>query len=176
MPLIEIHQRRNDVKAELQVAECLKQAFFRDDEPVFVRTERGRPMLVDAWNEVDCNWSHSGKLLAIVHSQHHRVGIDIELFTERDYRALAKRFLMEGEVEAIEDAFDFMQLWVRKEALLKGIGQGLAHGLKRVRFRKIDSQWVLDFMEPSLGSQGDWAVQGIEMEPGYVGAVAWRPK
>lgn len=174
LPTIEVHHCRQDVKAEAQIKLYLQAFLPQRNIPRFERTPRGRPFLVGEWSDVDCNWSHSGELLAVAFSQHHRVGIDIEQVRERDVARLADRFFLESESALLRDAHDFFELWVRKEALLKAIGQGLAHGLKRVQFGRDGERWQLEYVDPTLCAYADWNVGPVELPAGYVGAVAWR--
>lgn len=82
------------------------------------------------------NVSHSGDVLTIAVTRDAEVGIDIEVLRKvDDLPAIAAQFFQPREVERLANmdpsAIDraFLKLWVRKEAILKAAGIGLADGL-----------------------------------------------
>lgn len=159
----------------MHVATCLQQELLLREAPIFVRSKKGRPQI--QLPDVDCNWSHSGELLAMAWSSQHRVGIDIEQVRPRpQWQRVAERFLLPGECAQLTDEDDFLRLWVRKEALLKAIGQGLAHGLRFVEFTKEQGDWQLLAVSPALGVPSDWNVSELAAGEGYIGALAWRDR
>ena len=175
LPTVSIHQRQHGVMTREQVAAYLQQELSLSEAPVFVRSNKGRPQV--QLESFDCNWSHSGELLAMAWSSQHRVGIDIEQVRPRpQWQRVAERFLLPAEYAQLTDANDFLQLWVRKEALLKAIGQGLAHGLRFVEFAKAHGEWQLQAVSPALDVPSDWNVCGLDIDEGYIGALAWRDR
>lgn len=121
------------------------------------------------------NVSHSGGALALAISRSQPLGIDLE-HQHRPRRAieLAQRFFAADEAAALsrmseaERQIAFLQLWTRKEALLKAEGVGLAGGLHRA---------VFDFDadgEIAGPSDRSWQVVPFEPAAGFHGAVAWR--
>lgn len=144
------------------------------------RTEHGRPML-RAPEGYDCNWSHSGGLLAIAVARGLQVGIDIERERPRaNALQLARRFFTAGEarwLSARGDATrtrDFLRLWCAKEAVLKAHGRGLAFGLDRLAFEEDGGQLRLASCDPALGSPGLWNLRELQPAPGHLGMLAWR--
>ena len=143
------------------------------------RSAHGRPML-EAPTGWDCNWSHSGGLLAIALGARARVGIDIERERRRP-RALelARRFFTAAEADWLatpargDPSLDFLRLWCAKEAVLKAHGRGLAFGLDRLGFREGGAGLQLAACDPALGDPGRWQVLEIRPAPGFLGAVAW---
>uniref|UniRef100_A0AAU2VBR4 4'-phosphopantetheinyl transferase superfamily protein n=1 Tax=Streptomyces sp. NBC_00003 TaxID=2903608 RepID=A0AAU2VBR4_9ACTN len=77
------------------------------------------------------NLSHSGHFMAIALSEHHEVGIDIEMLRERQGREIiAERFFTTEERDWLsntpdEKASAFQRLWTAKEAYSKALGRGL---------------------------------------------------
>ncbi len=97
------------------------------------RDAHGRPFIEGAG--FDFNLSHSGDwiLLAVIGAGK-RVGVDLEKRrTDRSCREIAARYFSSEESSAVNDASDatdlFYQLWTAKEAALKALGCGIAHGL-----------------------------------------------
>lgn len=92
--------------------------------------EYGKPCLPDHPG-LFFNLSHSGDAVAIVVSLSQTVGVDIEKLRELDELATLARFTF-GEPEARNiigrnNALElFFGAWIKKEALLKAIGNGLA--------------------------------------------------
>lgn len=87
--------------------------------------EFGKPLLGNHFFSI----SHSGNIVAVCLSTS-EVGIDIEqVRKDRDYEALAKRFFSPEEMSEYEKSKDkeecFVQLWTRKEAFHKHVGDGL---------------------------------------------------
>ncbi len=96
----------------------------------------GKPALVS--EALHFNVSHTQGMALMAMTRIGPIGIDIE--ESRKYpshRDIAGRFFSPAEVEALrslpEEASDeaFFQVWTRKEAFLKALGMGLAHGLER---------------------------------------------
>ncbi len=151
-------------------------------EPEGLRLDRsahGRPVLElpAGW---DCNWSHSGSLLAVVLGERMRVGIDIERERPRP-RALelARRFFTPAEADWLaahgpgDASRDFLRLWCAKEAVLKAHGRGLAFGLDRLEFRDRGGCLRLAACDPALGDPEAWRVLEVRPSPGFLGALAW---
>lgn len=168
------------VPAETRVRAWLAAELGVDAAAVaFDRGAHGRPLLRRAG--LDCNWSHSGTRLAIALGEGVRVGIDIESPKPRP-RALelARRYFHRDEADALaalpaaarEAAF--LRLWCAKEAVLKAQGRGLAFGLDRLRFDRLDGAPRLVAADAALGAVGDWRVQALGFD-GLAGSVAWRP-
>ncbi|AXK73089.1 4-phosphopantetheinyl transferase [Lysobacter sp. TY2-98] len=145
----------------------------------FDRGPHGRPLLQRAG--VDCNWSHSGTRLAIALGDGVRVGIDIESPKPRP-RALelARRYFHADEADALERLpaelreAAFLRLWCAKEAVLKAQGRGLAFGLDRLHFDRLDGVPRLVTTDAELGAVATWRVEPLAID-GLVGSVAWRP-
>lgn len=148
------------------------------------RDARGRPRLDGDLARWDCNWSHSGDGLLVALGEDVRVGIDLERLRPRA-RALelAERFFTAGELAwlhampstAVRD-HAFLRLWCAKEAVLKAHGHGISFGLDRLRFDEFDGRLQLVECDRALGQPQDWDLQELHPAPGYIGALAWRPR
>ncbi len=130
----------------------------------FRLAEGGKPEL--AWPEaaLHFNLSHSGPQALVVISEARRVGVDVEILGRRvEVEHIAARYFTAAEEREVLAAPEgaprlevFLRCWTRKEALLKGLGMGIATELRRV--------------DP-LGWPG-WEVLDLATPTGTLGAVA----
>lgn len=145
------------------------------------RDERQRPHLNPPHQGYDCNWSHSGERLLVALARQARIGVDLERLHRRP-RALevAARFFSQTEAGWLRGHRDldraFLRLWCAKEAVLKAHGHGLSFGLEKLRFEDGADGLRLVECDPALGLPQDWTLREIEPAPGYLGALAWRPR
>ncbi len=91
----------------------------------------GKPGLAADMPPWQFNLSHSGDWVLIVLASQRRVGVDVEVWRDLEYDALAERAFAPEECAAlasapeVERAAIFFAVWTRKEALLKARGLGL---------------------------------------------------
>ena len=93
--------------------------------------EHGKPRLADASAGVHFSLAHSGDHVVVAVSSAGPVGIDVEqLRPTTDYRRLSRTTLTADEAAAFRAAggrpLDFLRMWVRKEAVTKAVGTGVA--------------------------------------------------
>lgn len=105
------------------------------------RSDTGQLVLAKPASDLRFSATHSGDALLLGFVRGDCIGVDIECLKPRPHvLELARRYFTAHEAAALaampaaerEDAF--YRLWTAKEALLKAIGHGLAHGLDRVGF------------------------------------------
>ncbi|MFE7168811.1 4'-phosphopantetheinyl transferase family protein [Streptomyces sp. NPDC057616] len=121
----------------------------------------GRPRTPDAGG-LEYSMAHSGDLVLYAFADR-PVGVDLEASAVRTstvrtvsrWLCADERRLLEGLPEAERQAA-FVRCWVRKEAYLKGIGTGLAHGVEAAPDRK----------------GGAWRLISLDPPEGYVAAAA----
>ncbi|MBP2018915.1 4'-phosphopantetheinyl transferase [Symbiobacterium terraclitae] len=143
--------------------------------------ERGKPGIAhEEGIPLQFSLSHAGRWALVAASRGIRVGVDLEVVRpRRDLRRAADLVLSPAEAAGFarlppeEQLQAFYRVWVRKEALVKGLGCGLAMpvrrlelcadgGLARVRLRRApDPAWA-----------AGWAVHDLPPIPGYAGALA----
>ena len=144
------------------------------DKVKLIENEHGKPAIQNS--DWQFNLSHSGSqcLLAVV--KNYAVGIDIERITRPvDALEISQRFFTADEHDYILAADDegaaFFKLWVRKEAVVKVLGEGLA--------RSLHSFSVVHDIAPN-GFAIDWfgenplpnfMSQEINVGAGYVAAI-----
>jgi 4'-phosphopantetheinyl transferase len=148
----------------------------------FARSRHGKPFLIPRANmpSLQFSVSHSGDCCMVAVRLDHAIGVDLERVRElpqavdiaRRYFAPAENAVLAAlQGTALREAF--FALWTHKEAMVKGLGVGLAANLGRVEFD----------LDPARGPRlvawdGDrsvaqsWFVRRLDPAPGYVAAVA----
>ena len=93
--------------------------------------DHGKPRLADTAAGVHFSLAQSGPHVVVAVSRAGPVGIDVEsLKPNRDYRPLHRKTLTAARPPRSQrrarDRCDFLRTWVRKEAVTKAVGTGLA--------------------------------------------------
>ena len=137
------------------------------------RGEFGKPFLSD-FKQWQFNVSHSGEKLLIAVSFDMPIGIDIEQIKPRkSLNSLVKKcFAVTEQAYWFELPENkkmnvFYDFWTRKEAVVKGIGRGIAIGLERC---EIDANEPNHFLNLPVAEK--WFTQKIEISPDYSAAIA----
>jgi 4'-phosphopantetheinyl transferase len=133
----------------------------------------GKPV-VDG-SPVQINLSHAGNTVLVGISSS-PVGVDVESETrDSDSLALSRRFYSPPEAEWVREAGPnerrrrFLRLWVRKEAVLKGTGEGLVGGLDTV---PVLGSSPLTVARTVAGQSSEWTVADIDPAVHPFAAVA----
>jgi 4'-phosphopantetheinyl transferase len=99
----------------------------------FVTNAHGKPRLDDRGTALEFNLSHCDALAAVVVSNEAPVGVDVEDVRDLpDLEDVARHFFAPSEAVSILSlpvdarAKAFFRCWTRKEAFVKGCGQGLS--------------------------------------------------
>ncbi len=169
---------------------CLRVILSRylDAEPnslQFRQNPYGKPILIGPEDEkqLSFNMSHSGSLALYAITRRRRVGIDLERIREDlSHEEVAERFFSPTEramlrslpVESRTKAF--FDCWTRKEAYVKGRGEGLTLPLEQFSvsihpaqsIRLIENRvhpadvslWSIDEIDPGAGYAAAIAVEG----------------
>lgn len=177
--------RDHDRRAEAQVREWLAaRTGMPADALPLVRDAQDRPHLVGALDEHDINWSHSGDGLLLAFGSDVVLGVDLEFpHGRRRVAEIARRYFTaqeqawlasQADADARERAFH--RLWCAKEAVLKAHGRGLSFGLDRLQFVEVEGALRLDHADPELGEATHWHLREWSPAPGYLAALAWRPR
>lgn len=144
----------------------------------------GKPFLAaPAGTGVEFNYSDSGELALLAVTTAGPVGVDVEAMRRLpELERITERFFSAEEREAIlalpegERAGAFHRVWARKEAYIKAVGDGLAHGLHRfaVTHAKGDARFV--HLDGSREAAAGWTLAEVEVAEGYEAACAvnWR--
>lgn len=157
----------------------------------FQSNDHGKPYLpyLPYLNEnLFFNLSHSKNLALAAFSSDREIGIDIEFMSRSlQLEQIAQRFFSVAEWEALrgysseaERALAFYTTWVRKEAIVKAFGEGIAHHFKN--FSVIPKSTLNDrFKWDVVSLSGKWAYRELaaselQLAPdsGYLAAIATK--
>lgn len=142
----------------------------------FCRDQNGKPSLVRG--DINFNLSRGANICAIAVARNCEIGIDIERLREIDDRnCVASKFFESAEIEALTKANPsevdrlFLNIWTRKEAVLKTAGLGVSHGLSIA----VPTQERLQgFHIAPPGLEGDYYLYDLALISGIVGTLAAR--
>ena len=132
--------------------------------------------------EVQFNISHSRDLALFAIAGDRRTGIDIEWTGgSSPFEGVAKRFFSPAEQATLAEATPearrraFYRIWVRKEAYLKGRGEGISEWIYDTDFSRIPSADADPAAPAALTTrdQARWLVRDLDGLPaGFVASVA----
>jgi len=147
------------------------------------RSDRGRPHLTgDAISDLHISLAHSGDAALLAVARGRPIGVDLERV--RPLRApgrLAKRFLDSTEAEnvisfgggAADRGRRFLDLWVRKEAYLKGVSGSVPVDLRRFGLSTTEAgSTQVRWTELEEDAASPWQIRDLALTEDYVGAVA----
>jgi phosphopantetheinyl transferase len=154
--------RRDRRLAHAALREILAGYVNRPAESIQIdTTPKGKPYLPDS--RIHFNLSHSRNIALIAVSTVAPVGIDVE--HPREFRspdALAQRICSERELASAITPSQLLRLWVRKEAVVKGMGDGLTRPLNEVDVlddNLADGWQCLDVKSPAPGFHAATAIR-----------------
>jgi 4'-phosphopantetheinyl transferase len=135
-------------------------------EPADVRfavEPRGKPRIVEG-GDLCFSLSRSAGAALVAVTRGRWVGADIERVRHLDHDGMAKRYFAPAEVDLLRGlpeaarAEAFFDLWVRKEAVAKASGDGLARCIG------------LDVRDAVASDR--WSVASLDVGPGFAAAVS----
>ena len=174
--------RRRFIGAHVALREVLGHYLERSGgELGFSAGPNGKPSFEfkgDNWLRFNLSHSHEGALIACARDVD--VGIDIEWIRENvdEDLIVASSFSADEQAEwaaldASERHVSFFTGWVRKEAYVKALGEGLSHPASAYTVRLSHSglpALLGDTLRPAAESR--WWLNDLEVPPGYVAAAA----
>jgi 4'-phosphopantetheinyl transferase len=175
-----MRDRRLNLMARMMIRTLLSSRVpeVRPVEWIFDRDIYGKPFISGPGDEVGkrfhFNISHTDGLVAVALSEQGPVGVDVENAARvTDYQGLARRFFAPVEAGLMKDCDEssraerFFRIWTLKEAYVKAIGKGLAHGLDSFWFGselmtedRLVSRPKLRVIKPESGEstvENDWS-------------------
>lgn len=146
----------------------------------FRYTEFGKPFLNES-KELRFNVSHTDGIALLAFVGGPEVGVDVEKIRPvKDLKNLANRFFSPAERDrlnriAADDELHtaFFRCWTRKEAYIKGKGEGLSIPLHQfdVSLEPGETQ-ALIATRPDPSEAGRWLLRDVSFDPSYVAALA----
>jgi phosphopantetheinyl transferase len=167
---------------------CASHLGCRPEDVPLRETERGKPYLestAPAAERLELNLAHSGRCLALAWCLGAPVGVDVELldrFHRTPFLELARTAFSPAERQVLaaapteEHQAIFFRIWVRKEAIVKAEGCGIAGALQRfsvVQESDGHADWADEVEYP--GSPGKWRLVDLAAPARYTAAVALAP-
>jgi 4'-phosphopantetheinyl transferase len=148
------------------LADCLKSD---PAELRFPRNAQGKPFLEGG--ELEFNVSHSRERLLIAVTAGRAVGVDIEFRRSGlNMASIAKRWFAPEEqafFQSLENPEQgFFDVWAKKEAYVKALGVGIYKDLNTFAVPVGETPFC-----PTLGNDGQWFFQTLEIDSGYAAAV-----
>jgi 4'-phosphopantetheinyl transferase len=144
----------------------------------FASGKCGKPALTGRFlNALSFNLSHCDDLAVVAVSRECEMGVDVEC--ERivpDVFAVAKMVFSPPELQSLVEAAEpersrrFLHYWTRKEALIKGTGEGISDHLSEIDTSG-GSEWAALRL---LSGDHVWTVESLGISNRHVAAVAAR--
>jgi 4'-phosphopantetheinyl transferase len=165
------------------LAGCLKMG---PEEVEFAIGPKGKPVLGGraATAGPQFNLAHSQDLALLAVTRVGPVGVDVECIRPvKDSGGLVKRFFSAGESEVFQGLDEalkpaaFMNLWTRKEALLKSTGEGITNRLGEVEVTFLPGEPArLVAVSGDESAAREWTLHELQPARGFTGAVAVRAR
>lgn len=145
----------------------------------FRYSEFGKPRL-DEGCELRFNVSHTNGLALLAFARRREVGVDVEWIRPTlDARKLAERFFSDRERTSLEHLSGdqlyvaFFRCWTRKEAFVKGRGDGLSLPLHQFDVSiEVDEPHALLATRPDPSEASQWTLRDLPASPGFAAALA----
>jgi 4'-phosphopantetheinyl transferase len=146
----------------------------------FEYSSYGKPELQrPSETSVRFNASHSGAIALFALTLDRAVGVDVERVREDfDELEIAERFFSTREMKDLRALpeplrkLGFFTCWTRKEAYIKGIGEGLSMPLDRFDVSLVPGSPAALLHTRGGPEASRWSLAALDPGPGYVGALA----
>lgn len=141
----------------------------------FALEQRNKPVLAAPHAALHFNLAHSGEMALLAVTRQGDIGVDVEqIHPLEDLLQLAERNFSPRERAALQglppgqQELAFFEIWTRKEAFIKAIGEGLYYPLNAFDVSLGQAACLESILgQPATG----WNLQAFAPAPGYVGAV-----
>jgi 4'-phosphopantetheinyl transferase len=170
---------------------CAQHLGARPAEMQLLQNEHGKPYLAipAGVDRLEFNLAHSGDCIALAWSvgTGASLGIDVETVARHrtpDFHGIARTAFSPAECAVLdragtdELAATFYQIWVRKEAVVKAEGCGIAAGnaLREFTVATLDSAGCVEWpVFVNFPSGQRWQMHALPTATGYVAALATLP-
>lgn len=148
----------------------------------FSENAYGKPMLDGLPSAPRFNLSHSGDWVLIAIDAHSPVGVDVEAIRPNmsridDFRGVLapEEQLWLDRLPAGERARAFARTWVRKEAYIKAIGEGMSRDLKSIAIvDDADGGARLLYDANAAPAGGPWLLVDVMVDASHAACLAYR--
>ena len=150
----------------------------------FYSGKRGKPYLKPGSGNppLQFNLSHSKEIALYAFTRRCEIGIDVEYVRDLpDAEQIALTTFSSSENEMLQSLPKdqrqeaFFNCWVRKEAYIKAIGDGMYHALDRFDVSLAPGEPArLVSVEESAERASDWFMEALTPEAGYVAALVMK--
>lgn len=180
-------KRNQFVCTRARLRQCLALGSGLPADEIEIKTDAsGKPYLAGQARSTDIhfNISHTNGLALIAITRAQPVGIDVESVAQNvQHTRLAENYFSTREKNAIASLppeqvpAAFFACWTRKEAVLKAVGVGFAHGLD-----SFDAATAPEVAQCQVELQSDdglvntWHIETLPCETGFAGALAYQKK
>ncbi|WP_228853301.1 4'-phosphopantetheinyl transferase family protein [Aegicerativicinus sediminis] len=148
---------------------------------LFSYEENGKPVLAEInYGNLHFNLSHSRNKILLAISDCNNIGVDIEYVNPAiDSLSIANKFFSEVEARTLESTHGnerlnkFFQFWTRKEALVKGLGDGLGFPFQEIDVSKLKgTDWDTLTNLTSIGRLKQWYSIDVPFGKSYKASLA----
>ncbi len=176
-----ISQRRFNVARGFLRAVLGKYLNVQPEQVEFAYTPQGKPYLPrEKGQGIAFNLAHSRDVALCAVTRQYAVGVDVEyVHPLSNADQIVERFFSLGEARLFESVSPeerqsvFFYAWTRKEACLKALGYGIAHGLDRIEVTMLPSDPArLLSIDGDQDQAANWSLETLVPAEHYVAAVA----
>ena len=145
--------------------------------------KNGKPFLSDDSN-VQFNCSHSENVVVVAIALGMEIGIDLEQLSRKVNRPRLASFLFTPteliayhQLEEMHQQEVFMDLWTKKEAILKATGEGLTRPMNTLTVSLNENRTLTIKIDgESSENNTDWFLESYTLMDDYMGALSVRGK
>jgi len=151
---------------------------YLEERPESIRFERGRfgkPFIPDL--PINFNLSDTKDAVAIAVSTDRDLGVDVETMARMvDHGAVGEHYFTNEEVASIDASADgkrrFLELWTRKEAVLKASGVGIMDDLRVLRVDEAVNRMMITHDEFVAMAAPAYHVRTWRLGPSHIVSLA----
>jgi 4'-phosphopantetheinyl transferase len=135
----------------------------------------GKPCISGYSRKMFFNLSHSSDVSLLAFDPGNEIGADVEKIDERfDYKPIVKRWFTTEEIKYLGQSKEisrtrFYELWTRKEAYLKAIGEGIT---KNLSTDMLENKINNHSLAGNEGQKGDFIIESMKYNRNYQISIA----
>lgn len=150
-------------------------SFYYDKSPqelMFGYTEYGKPYVLAGSPQLQFNLSHSDEMAVLGLAKSSFIGVDVEYIKPfNEMQSIAKQFFAEAEfckfisIPEKDKLEAFYNIWTRKEAFVKAVGEGLSYPLDKftVSFCENEPPMIIEIDNAETEAM-EWTLKSFNLE------------